>query len=78
MNHEESATWPMQMMRRFAQPLLVKSKIPEGRVFWVAGEHDVLVDPVITNDAAAEYDVDMAVVKGTGRYLFFFPFCAPL
>ena len=66
LNHEESLTWPMQMMGRFVQPLIVRSKIPEGRVFWVAGEHDVLVDPVITKEAATEYGVDMAVVTGAG------------
>ena len=66
LNHEESVTWPLQMMGRFVQPLVVRSKIPEGRVFWVAAEHDVLVDPVITKDAAAEYGVDMAVVTGAG------------
>ena len=38
----------------------------QGRVFWVAGEHEVLVDPVLTKGAAAEYGVDMAVVTGAG------------
>lgn len=66
LNHEESAYWPTQMMGRFVQPLVVRSKIPDGRVFWVAAEHDVLVDPVITKDAAAEYGVDMAIVTGAG------------
>ena len=68
MNQEESVTWPMNMVGRFVQPLLVRSRVPEGRIFWVAGEHDVLVDPVITKDAAAEYGVDMAVVKGAGQW----------
>ena len=77
LNHEESATWPMQMMGRFAQPLVVRSKIPKARVFWVAGEHDILVDPVITKDAAAEYGADMAVVKGAGQWRFS-PFCSSL
>lgn len=66
LNHEESVTWPLQMMGRYVQPLIVRSKIPKGRVFWVAGEHDVLVDPVLTKGAAAEYGVDMAVVTGAG------------
>ena len=70
LNHEESTSWPLQMMGRFVQPMIVRSKIPEGRVFWVAAEHDVLVDPAITKDAAAEYGVDMAVVAGAGEYLF--------
>jgi len=67
MNHEESITWTMDLAGRFTEPMKVRSKIPEGRVFWVAGEHDVLVDPVITKAAAAEYSVDMAVVKGAGQ-----------
>jgi hypothetical protein len=67
LNHEESSTWPLQMMGRFVQPMIVRSKIPDGRVFWVAAEHDVLVDPVITKGAAAEYGVDMAVVRGAGE-----------
>jgi pimeloyl-ACP methyl ester carboxylesterase len=70
LNHEESMNWPMEMMVRFVQPLVVRSKIPGRRVFWVAGEHDVLVDPVITKDAAAEYGADMAVVKGAGQWSF--------
>ena len=57
----------MQMMGRFVQPLVVRSRIPQARVFWVAGERDILVDPAITKDAAAEYGVDMAVVKGAGQ-----------
>ena len=77
LNHEESAYWPMEMMGRFAQPLIVRSKIPKARVFWVAGEHDVLVDPVITKDAAAEYGVGMAVVKGAGQWCSSL-FCVPL
>ena len=36
-------------------------------MFWIAGEKDILVDPILIKDAADDYGVDMTVIKGAGE-----------